>query len=164
MPDKEGKQSGPGIKDTPDQAYKSGRTEDIQEGSLGAATGGAGVQKSRLPEGADEAGTTQSGGFAGQEADDSPDAGTVGSTSGEGDPSPHAQYDEPKKADAAGQDEGEGGLSVGEGAKDPAPGSLGQQGADEVGQRGYGQQPDYDANDPDSRQQHPKTPSDMGNR
>lgn len=164
MPDKEGKQSGPGIKDTPDQAYKSGRSEDIQEGSLGADTGGAGVQKSRLPEGADEAGTTQSGGFAGQEADDSPDAGTVGSTSGEGDPSPHAQYDEPKKAEAeaAGQDENE--LNVGEGAKNPAPGSIGQQGADEVGQRGYGQQPDYDANDPDARQQHPKTPSDMGNR
>jgi hypothetical protein len=164
MPDKEGKQSGPGIKDTPDQAYKSGRTEDIQEGSLGAATGGADVQMSRLPEGADEAGTAQSGGFAGQEADDSPDAGTVGSTSGQGDASPHAQPSSTKKDEAAGQDEGEGGLSVGEGAKDLAPGSLGQDGADEVGKRGYGQQPDYDANDPGERQQHPKTPSDMGNR
>ena len=94
MPDKEGKQSGPGIKDTPDQAYKSGRSEDIQEGSLGADTGGAGVQKSRLPEGSDEAGSSQSGGFAGQEADDSPDAGTVGAMSGEGDASPHADSGE----------------------------------------------------------------------
>jgi hypothetical protein len=168
MPDQEGKQSGPGMKDTPDQAYKSGRTEDIQEGSLGAATGGADVQKSRLPEGADEAGTTQSGGFAGQEADDSPDAGTVGSTSGEGDASPHAQYDQTKAEESATgasatqvPDEDEEGVK---GAFDPAPGSLGNDGPDEVGKRGYGQQPDYDANEPGERQQHPKTPSDMGNR
>jgi hypothetical protein len=164
MPDKEGKQSGPGIKDTPDQAYKSGRSEDVQEGSLGADTGGAGVQASRLPEGSDEAGTTQSGGFAGQEADDAPDAGTAGSAGGTGDPSPQAQPESTKKEEAAGQDEGEGGLSVGEGAKDPAPGSLGNAGPDEVGQRGYGQQPDYDASDPEEKQAHPKTPSDMGNR
>ena len=124
MPDKEGKQSGPGIKDTPDQAYKSGRSEDVQEGSLGADTGGAGVQKSRLPEGSDEAGTTQSGGFAGQEADDSPDAGTVGSTSGEGDPSPHAQYDTTKKEEAAGQDEGNPGEGTGEGVAGPASGTT----------------------------------------
>jgi hypothetical protein len=158
MPDKEGKQSGPGIKDTPDQAYKSGRSEDVQEGSLGADTGGAGVQKSRLPEGSDEAGTTQSGGFGGQEADDAPDAGTVGSASGEGDASPHRDPDATKKDEAGGD------LSAGEGAKDPAPGSLGNASDEEVGQRGYGQQPDYDANDPDARQQHPKTPSDMGSR
>lgn len=55
-------------------------------------------------------------------------------------------------------------LSVGEGAKDPAPGSLGNDGPDEVGQRGSGQQPDYDAHDPEAKQAHPKTPSDMGNR
>ena len=163
MPDKEGKQSGPGT-DTPDQAYKEGRSEDVQEGSLGAATGGADVQKSRLPEGADEEGSYQSGGFAGQEADDTPDAGTVAPT-GEGDESPQAQYDTPKKDDAAGQDEGEGGLAVGEGAKDLAPGSLGNvDDPSEVGERGYGQQPDYDANEPGERQVHPKTPSDMGNR
>jgi hypothetical protein len=156
MPDPEGKQSGPGT-DTPDQAYKEGRSEDVQEGSLGAATGGADVQKSRLPEGAEEKGSYQSGGFGGQDADDSPDAGTVAATGGEGDPSPHAQYDTPKTEETDG-------LKVGEGAKDLAPGSLGNDGPDEVGQRGYGQQPDYDATEPGERQVHPKTPSDMGNR
>jgi hypothetical protein len=167
MPDEKGNVKGPGVTDTPDQAYKSGRTEDIQEGSLGADTGGAGEQVSRLTQDAgagDEQGTAQSGGFAGQDADDAPDAGTIGRAAGTGDASPHAQYDQTKKDEAAGQDEGDGGLSVGEGAKDLAPGSIGQDGADEVGQRGYGQQPDYDANDPDARQQHPRTPSDMGNR
>jgi hypothetical protein len=166
MPDQEGNVKGPGTK-TPDQAYKEGRAEDIQEGSLGADTGGADVQKSRLPEGRDEKGSYQSGGFEGQNADDTPDAGTVdpAAASGEGDPSPHAQYDEPKKADAAGQDEGEGGLEVGEGASNLAPGSLGNvDDPSEVGERGYGQQPDYDANEPGNRQVHPKTPSDMGNR
>ena len=160
MPDQEGKTSGPGTK-SPDQAYKDGRPEDVQPGSLGADTGGAGEQVSRLTQDAgagDEAGTAQSGGFAGQQADDSPDAGTVGSTGGSGDASPHAQYDTPMTAEAG------GGLEVGEGSKNPAPGSLGNDGPDEVGQRGYGQQPDYDANDPGERQQHPKTPSDMGNR
>jgi len=168
MPDQEGNVKGPGVTDTPDQAYKSGRPEDIQEGSLGAETGGPDAQVSRLTKDADagdEQGTAQSGGFAGQQADDSPDAGTVGDISGEGDPSPHAQYDTTKKDDAAGQDEGEGGLSVGEGAKDLAPGSLGNDGPDEVGKRGYGQQPDYDVHDDvDAKQAHPKTPSDMGNR
>jgi hypothetical protein len=164
MPDQEGKMKGPGTK-TPDQAYKEGRSEDVQEGSLGADTGGAGVQKSRLPEGANEKGTAQSGGFAGQQADDSPDAGTVGSISGEGDASPHAQYDTPKKEDAAAAGQGDSGpMPTGDGAADLAPGSLGNAGPDEVGERGYGQQPDYDANDPESRQQHPRTPSDMGNR
>jgi hypothetical protein len=160
MPDQEGNVKGPGTK-TPDQAYKDGRAEDVQEGSLGADTGGAGEQVSRLTQDAgagDEAGTTQSGGFAGQQADDSPDAGTVGDISGQGDPSPHAQYDTTKSEEAGGD------LEVGEGSKNPAPGELGSHGADELGQRGYGQQPDYDANDPESRQQHPKTPSDMGNR
>jgi hypothetical protein len=154
MPDKEGKTEGPGTK-TPDQAYKEGRSEDVQEGSLGADTGGAGVQKSRLTEGGsgDEAGTSQAGGFAGQEADDSPDAGTVDEIADRGDPSPHSQPDALKK------DEAGGSLDVGEGSKDPAPGSLGNDGPDEVGQRGYGQQPDYDANDPEQRQTHPKTPS-----
>ena len=158
MPDQHGKQSGPGTK-SPDQAYKEGRSEDVQDGSLGVDTGGPGVQESRLPEGRDEEGSYQSGGFGGQDADDSPDAGTVGSTAGEGDPSPHAQPDT-LKTDEAGGD-----LSVGEGSKDPAPGSLGNvDDPSEVGERGYGQQPDYDADDPESRQQHPRTPSDMGNR
>lgn len=163
MPDKEGNVSGPGTT-TPDQAYKDGRSADVQEGSLGADTGGAGVQKSRLPEGRDEQGSYQSGGFAGQNADDAPDAGTV-DPSGEGDASPQAAYDSIKKDDAAGQDQGEGGLSTGEGASDLAPGSLGNvDDPSEVGERGYGQQPDYDANEPGERQQHPRTPSDMGNR
>jgi hypothetical protein len=157
MPDKDGKQSGPGTT-TPDQAYKDGRTEDVQQGSLGADTGGADTQMSRLPEGRDEEGSYQSGGFAGQNADDSPDAGTV-DPSGQGDASPHAQYDSTKTEEAGGD------LEVGEGAKNPAPGSLGNvDDPSDVGERGYGQQPDYDANDPASRQAHPKTPSDMGNR
>ena len=157
MPDKDGKQSGPGTK-TPDQAYKDGRAEDVQQGSLGADTGGADAQMSRLPEGADEQGSYQSGGFAGQNADDSPDAGTV-DPAGRGDASPQAQYDTPKTDEAGGD------LEVGEGSKNPAPGSLGNvDDPSEVGERGYGQQPDYDANDPGTRQEHPKTPSDMGNR
>jgi hypothetical protein len=167
MPDQEGNVKGPGTK-TPDQAYKEGRSEDVQEGSLGADTGGAGEQVSRLTkdEGAgQEAGTAQSGGFAGQQADDAPDAGTIGEAAGTGDASPHASHDSLKKDEAAGQDEGDGGLSVGEGAKDLAPGSLGNDGPDEVGQRGYGQQPDYDVHeDPEARQDHPKNPSDMGSR
>jgi hypothetical protein len=152
MPDNEGKTSGPGVTKTPDQAYKSGREEEIQEGSLGADTGGAGVQKSRLPEGSDEPGSAQAGGFA--NSDDAPDAGTV-SPGGSGDASPHAQHEE------FGQDSP---TDVGEGAKDPAPGTLGSDGPDEVGRRGSGQQSDYDAHDPQSRQEHPKNPSDMGNR
>jgi len=160
MPDDQGNVKGPGVTDTPDQAYKSGRPGDIEEGSLGAATGGADTQKSRLTEDAgagDEQGSAQSGGFAGQDADDSPDTGTVGDISGQGDASPQAQYDSTKKDEADG-------LEVGEGAKNLAPGSLGNDGPDAVGQRGYGQQPDYDADDPEAKQAHPKTPSDMGNR
>ena len=165
MPDLEGKQEGPGTK-TPDQAYKDGRAEDVEEGSLGADTGGANVQKSRLDTEGGTTGTAHAGGFAGQEADDSPDTGRVDQNlGGEGDPSPHAQYDTTKKDDAADAGQSvEGGLEVGEGAKNPAPGSLGNDGPDEVGQRGYGQQPDYDAHDPEEKQAHPKTPSDMGNR
>ena len=166
MPDLKGKTSGPGTK-TPDQAYKDGRSEDVQEGSLGVDTGGAGVQKSRLTEGAsgDEKGTAQVGGFAGQSVDDSPDAGTVGEISDRGDDSPHAQYDKSKKDEAAAAGQGDDGpMSVGEGGKDLAPGSLGNDGPDEVGKRGYAQQPDYDASDPEARQTHPRTPSDMGNR
>lgn len=155
MPDKDGKTEGPGTK-TPDQAYKEGRSEDVQEGSLGVDTGGAGAQKSRLPEESDGVGTAHAGGFAGQEADDSPDAGTVGEIKDSGDPSPHAQYDTTKAEESP---TGASATDVGEGAKDPAPGSLGNDGPDAVGERGYGQQPDYDANDPESRQTHPKTPS-----
>ena len=150
MPDQEGKIEGAGVKDTPDQAYKSGRPQDVQEGSLGADTGGSGEQKSRLPEASDETGTAHAGGFAGQDADDSPDAGTVGEIADSGDPSPHAQHDEFDQDSPT---------DVGEGAKNPAPGTLGTDGADEVGQRGIGQQPDVDADDPDSREAHPKTPS-----
>jgi hypothetical protein len=164
MPDEEGKTSGPGVTDTPADAYKSGRLEDVEEGSLGAATGGADVQKSRLPEGKDEEGSFQSGGFGGQDADDSPDTGTVGAAAGEGDPSPHFTPDAPKAEDGSGAEDGGGDplRDVGEGAKDLAPGERGDD--PDIGKRGYGQQPDYDAHDPESRQQHPKTPSDMGNR
>jgi hypothetical protein len=168
MPDQEGNIQGPGVQNTPDQAYKSGRPEDIEEGSLGAETGGPGEQKSRLPEESDGTGTAHAGGFAGQEADDSPDTGTPGPVSGEGDPSPHAQYDQTKAEESPTggsttevPDEDEEGVK---GAMNPAPGELGDHGQEEMGQRGYGQQPDYDANDPDARQPHPKTPSDMGNR
>lgn len=165
MPDLEGKQEGPGTK-SPDQAYKEGRREDVQEGSLGAETGGANVQKSRLDTEGDGTGTAHAGGFAGQDADDSPDAGRVDQNlGGEGDPSPHAQYDTLKKDDAAEAGQGDSGpMPVGDGAADLAPGSIGNDGPDEVGQRGYGQQPDYDAHDPEEKQAHPKTPSDMGNR
>ena len=164
MPALEGKQEGPGTK-TPDQAYKDGRAEDVEEGSLGADTGGENVQKSRLDTEGGTTGTAHAGGFAGQEADDSPDTGRVDYTGGTGDPSPHMQPEGLKKeaADAAGQGDS-GPMPVGEGAKDLAPGSLGNAGPDEVGQRGYGQQPDYDATDPGEKQDHPQTPSDMGNR
>lgn len=160
MPDEEGKTEGPGAK-TPDQAYKEGRREDVEEGSLGAETGGPGAQESRLPEGGDETGTAHAGGFAGQAADDSPDAGTVGDTGGTGDPSPHAQYDQTKAEESP---TGASATDVGEGAKDPAPGTLGDDSPDEVGDRGIGQEPDYDAHDPEQKQTHPKSPSDMGSR
>jgi hypothetical protein len=154
MPDEKGKQSGPGVKDTPDQAYKSGRSEDVQEGSLGVDTGGADTQKSRLPEGRDEPGTAHSGGFAGQQADDSPDAGTVGSASGEGDPSPqegessatpHASADDVKRMEDAPDQQ------------NAAPGAA-------VDEQGFGQHGDQDVTDVEDKQEHPKTPSDMGNR
>lgn len=152
MPDQEGRTSGPGTK-TPDQAYKEGRSEDVQPGSLGVDAGGADVQKSRLPEGADEKGTAQSGGFAGQSADDSPDAGTVDSIAEHGDASPHegsssatatAADDVDRMEDASDQ-------------QNAAPGAA-------VDSQGYGQHGDQDATDVGQRQQHPKTPSDMGNR
>jgi hypothetical protein len=155
MPDKEGKQSGPGIKDTPDQAYKSGRSEDVQEGSLGADTGGAGVQKSRLPEGADEAGTSQSGGFAGQQADDSPDAGTVGTISGEGDASPHAGSGENETPSASADDVNR--MEDAPDQQNAAPGAA-------TDSQGFGQHGDQDATDVETKQQHPRTPSDMGSR
>lgn len=153
MPDMEGKTSGPGTK-TPDQAYKDGRSEDVQEGSLGVDTGGAGEQVSRLPEGADEKGTAQSGGFAGQEADDSPDAGTIGTIAESGDPSPHegessatatASDDDVKRVDDSGDEQ------------------MGSPG-DAVDSQGYGQHGDQDVTDVESKQPHPTTPSDMGNR
>jgi hypothetical protein len=164
MPDLEGKQKGPGTK-SPDQAYKEGRAEDVQEGSLGADTGGENVQMSRFDKGADgdEKGTAQVGGFAGQQADDSPDAGRVDQNlGGEGDPSPHAQYDTTKKDEAAAAGQSDSELNAGEGSKNPAPGTIGKDGSDAVGERGYGQQPDYDASNPEEKQPHPRTPSDMG--
>jgi hypothetical protein len=139
MPDKDGKTSGPGI-DAPDQAYKQGRAKDIEEGSLGVNPGGEADRESRLPEGADEAGSYQSGGFA-NSPDGADEGAPVAGSSG---------------AASAGQ---KSPTDVGEGGKDPAPGRLGDADPDEVGQRGAGQQPDYDANDPEARQQHPKTPS-----
>jgi hypothetical protein len=153
MPDKEGKQSGPGIKDTPDQAYKSGRSEDVQEGSLGADTGGAGVQKSRLPEGADEQGTAQSGGFGGQEADDSPDAGTVDTITGEGDAAGGAGDNATPSASAGDVDRMEDAPDQ----QNAAPGAA-------TDSQGFGQHGDQDATDTETKQQHPKTPSDMGSR
>jgi len=159
MPDEEGKTSGPGVTDTPADAYKSGRLEDVEEGSLGAATGGADVQKSRLPEGADEEGSFQSGGFGGQDADDSPDTGTVGAATGEGDPSPHGTPDTPKAEEGSGDPL----RDVGEGAKDLAPGERGDD--PDIGKRGISQLPDgTDPADPETKQDHPKTPSDMGSR
>jgi hypothetical protein len=166
MPDIDGKVEGPGTK-TPDQAYKSGRPEDVQEGSLGVDSGGTGTPKSRFDKGAtgEELGSAQAGGFAGQDADDSPDAGRADQNlGGTGDPSPHAQYESLKKDDAAAAGQSDTDLQTGEGSADLAPGSLGNDGSEELGKRGYGQQPDYDANDPDARQQMPRTPSDMGNR
>lgn len=154
MPDQEGNVEGPGTK-TPDLAYKEGRSEDVQEGSLGAATGGAGAQKSRLTEDSgagDEQGTAQSGGFAGQEADDSPDAGTVGSISDEGDPSPHGDHednDTPRASSGARLDE--------DTPQNANPGAA-------VDSQGFGQHDDQDATDTDTKQDHPKTPADMGNR
>jgi hypothetical protein len=155
MPDPEGKTSGEGTK-TPDQAYKSGRPEDIEPGSLGASPEPEDTPAGQAgnPREGGEKGSYQSGGFTGDEKGGPMDA------SGEGDASPQGDPDTLKTEEAGGD------LEVGEGAKNLAPGELGDEdkSADEIGQRGYGQQPDYDANDPEERQAHPKTPSDMGSR
>ena len=140
MPDPEGNVKGPGTT-TPDQAYKEGRSEDVQEGSLGAATGGAGEQVSRLTQDAgagDEAGTAQSGGFAGQQADDSPHAGHAGNDT------PSAAGDVKLMDDAPDQ-------------QNTDPGAA-------VDSQGYGQHGDQDATDVETKQDHPATPADMGNR
>jgi hypothetical protein len=158
MPDQEGDVKGPGFTDTPDQAYKSGRTEDIQEGSLGAATGGADAQVSRLTKDADagdEQGTAQSGGFAGQEADDSPDAGTVGDISGEGDASPHAGHEDNDTPGASADD-----VKI----MDDAPDQQNANPGAAVADQGFGQHDDQDATDVETKQGHPATPADMGNR
>ncbi len=158
MPDQEGNVKGPGVTDTPDQAYKSGRPEDIQEGSLGAATGGADEQVSRLTKDADagdEQGTTQSGGFAGQQADDSPDAGTVGDISGEGDASPHAGHEDNDTPDASSDD-----AKIMADAPDQQNANPGAA----VDDQGYGQHDDQDATDVETKQGHPATPADIGNR
>jgi hypothetical protein len=156
MPDPEGNVKGPGTT-TPDQAYKEGRSEDVQEGSLGADTGGAGEQVSRLTQDAgagDEAGTAQSGGFAGQDADDSPDAGTVGDISGQGDDSPHAGHAGNDTPSAAGD------VKI----MDDAPDQQNANPGAAVDSQGFGQHGDQDVTDVDSKQDHPKTPADMGNR
>ena len=155
MPDQEGNVKGPGTK-TPDQAYKEGRSEDVQEGSLGVDTGGAGEQVSRLTqdEGAgQEAGTAQSGGFAGQEADDAPDAGTIGAAAGTGDASPHAGTEGTPDASADDVDRMEDAPDQ----QDAAPGAA-------TDSQGYGQHGDQDVTDVESKQDHPSTPADMGNR
>jgi hypothetical protein len=150
MPDHEGRTKGPGTK-TPDQAYKEGRAEDVQEGSLGADTGGAGTQRSRLTEnGADEKGTAQVGGFAGQQADDSPDAGTVGTIAAEGDASPNAGT---ATTDASADDVDR--MDDAPDQQNAAPGAA-------VDSQGYGQHGDQDVTDTSTKQQHPRTPSDMG--
>lgn len=134
MPDEKGNQKADAT-ETPLHAYKDGREESIEEGSLGHATGGADEQKSRLPEAAGEDGSFQSGGFTGQEADDSPDSETHDPPTGQGDPAPQGTPDQLKR------DEGSGGdplRDVGPGAKDPAPMERGTHGADEVGERGVG--------------------------
>lgn len=154
MPDQEGKQEGPGTK-TPDQAYKEGRSEDVQEGSLGADTGGAGAQTSRLPEGRDETGTAHAGGFAGQDADDSPDAGTVGAIADEGDPSPHAGHED-NDTPSASPDEVKR-MADAFAQQNANPGAA-------VEDQGIGQHDDQDATDVETKQSHPATPSDMGQR
>jgi len=68
MPDDQGRTKADPTS-TPLHAYKEGREEDVEQGSLGVDTGGKDAQKSRLPEGADESGSFQSGGFAGEEPD-----------------------------------------------------------------------------------------------
>jgi len=148
MPDEEGKQEGSGTK-TPDQAYKEGRSEDVQEGSLGADTGGAGSQESRLPEGRDETGTAHAGGFAGQEADDSPDAGTVGEIADEGDASPHAGHEDNATPDASADDVKRMDADTTQNAN---PGAA-------VDDQGPGQHDDQDATDVETKQTHPKTES-----
>jgi len=155
MPDQEGKTEGPGT-DTPDQAYKEGRSEDVQEGSLGVDTGGAGSQKSRLPEGRDETGTAHAGGFAGQEADDSPDAGTVGEIADEGDASPHGGADghEDNATPSASSDD----VKI----MDDAPAQQNVNPGAAVDDQGFGQHDDQDATDVETKQSHPATPSDMG--
>ena len=153
MPDQEGKTKGPGT-NSPDQAYKEGRAEDVQKGSLGAATGGAGTQKSRLTEDADagdEQGTAQSGGFGGQQADDSPDAGTVGEIAAEGDPSPHTDHEDNATPDASADDVKI--MKDAPGQQNPTPGAAA------AGKTGIGQPGDTDATDVETKQTHPKTPS-----
>ena len=155
MPDDQGNVKGPGTK-SPDQAYKEGRSEDVQPGSLGVDTGGAGEQVSRLtqdPGAADEQGTAQSGGFAGQGADDAPDAGTIGAAAGTGDASPHAGTDNTSDASASDIDR----MDDAPDQQNAAPGAA-------QDSQGYGQHGDQDVTDVDSKQAHPKTPSDMGNR
>ena len=160
MPDQEGNVKGPGNK-SPDRAYKEGRSEDIQPGSLGVNAGGAGEQVSRLTKDAgagEEQGTSQSGGFAGQEADDSPHAGTVGEIADEGDASPHggANGHEDNATPSASSDD----VKI----MDDAPAQQNTNPGAAVDDQGFGQHDDQDATDVETKQGHPATPSDMGNR
>jgi hypothetical protein len=108
MPDVEGKTKGPGTK-TPDQAYKEGRSEDVQDGSLGADTG-----------------------------DPSPHEGDSSAT-------PGASAEDVKRMDDAADQQ------------NAAPGAA-------VDSQGLGRHGNQDVTDVESKQQHPRTPSDMGSR
>lgn len=63
MPDAEGNQKADAT-ETPLHAYKDGREEQVEEGSLGRNPDG-----SRLTEGDDDGGSYQGGGFAGDQPD-----------------------------------------------------------------------------------------------
>jgi hypothetical protein len=138
MPDPEGKTSGEGIKDTPDQAYKSGRPEDVEPGSLGAAPEPEDTPAGEVgnPRAEGEEGSYQSGGFTGDEKGGPMDA------SGEGDAS----------ATQTPTQSGEG--AEGSKQKDGMSGQT-SEGDDGLGSR-------TEADDPDERGEHPKTPSHMG--
>jgi len=96
MPDEAGnKKADPPA--TPMGAYKDGRAEDVEEGSLGKDP-----DESRLPEGAEEPGSYQSGGHA--EAPEEPEPVQVDSGSGTAGTAKGAMEDTPTHPDAG--DEG----------------------------------------------------------
>jgi hypothetical protein len=84
------------------------------------------------------------------EKEASPEAGTVGEITGEGDPSPHAGHQDNATPDANADD-----VKIMKDAPDQqnaAPGAA-------EDSQGFGQHGDQDATDSESRQVHPKTPS-----